>query len=63
MAGGPFLNGGRELVPAVDALIRDTRTRAPLLALADALRELDELLAREGAATRCRRCMRGCPSR
>ncbi|MDF3079955.1 MBL fold metallo-hydrolase [Burkholderia sola] len=49
MAGGPFLNGGRELVPAVDALIRDTRTRAaPLLALADALRELDELLAREG---------------
>ncbi|ACR31394.1 MBL fold metallo-hydrolase [Burkholderia glumae] len=50
MAGGRFLDAGKEQVPAVEALIRATRDgAAPLLALADALQELDELVAADAA--------------
>lgn len=46
MAGGPFLNGGKEMVGDIDALIRTSKAQcATLLTLADAIRELDSLLA------------------
>ncbi|MDE1715952.1 MBL fold metallo-hydrolase [Chromobacterium amazonense] len=48
MAGGPFLNAGKEMVPHIQALLESSKEQgAALLRLADALRELDELLERE----------------
>ena len=46
MAGGPFLNGGKEMVGAIESLIAGSKVQcAALLELADAVRDLDALLA------------------
>lgn len=48
MIGGPFINYDETRVDEIRALLEQTRkVQAPLLALADAIKALDELLARE----------------
>ncbi|CDG82043.1 2-dehydro-3-deoxyphosphooctonate aldolase [Janthinobacterium agaricidamnosum NBRC 102515 = DSM 9628] len=49
MAGGPFLNGGKEIVAVIEELIASSKVKCTaLLELAEAMRELDALLAEKG---------------